>query len=81
MSVGAIISILTLLGTLASAGYAVWRKYWSPEAELARLKAQRAAAEAAVKVEAERLQATYARIDKETPNEAEGLDRLNRPLK
>lgn len=80
MSLGAVISILGLLGTLASAGYAVWRKYWSPEAELARLKAQRAAAEAAAKVEAERLQATYGRIDKEKPSETEILDRLNHPI-
>jgi len=75
------ITIISLLGTLAGAGYAIWRKYWSPEAELARLKAQRAAAVAAEKVEAERLQAAFGRIDKETPGDKDILDRLNRPIR
>lgn len=78
---GTAISIISLLGTLAGAGYAIWRKYWSPEAELARLKAQRAAAVAAEKVETERLQSAFTRIDKETPGDTDILDRINHPVR
>lgn len=81
MSLGTVATILGLLGTLSTAGYAVWRKYWSPEAELARMKAERVAAEAAERVEAERLQAMFRRVDKETPDDKDILDRINRPVR
>lgn len=75
------LTILGLLGTLAGFGFAVWKKYFSPEAKLAKLTAERAAERAAARVEAERLKATYARIEKEKRTDDEILDRLNRPVK
>jgi len=76
-----ILTILGLLGTLAGFGFAVWKKYLSPEARLAKITAERAAAKAAARVEAERLKATYARIKKEKKTDDEIMDRLNRPVK
>jgi len=76
-----ILTILGIVSTLLGFGYAVWRKYLSPEARLAKITAERAAARAAERVEAERLDATYRRIDKENKTDAEILDRLNRPVK
>ena len=75
------LTILGLLGTLAGFGFAVWQKYFAPEVRLAKLTAERVAARAAARVEAERLKATYARIEKEKKTDAEILDRLNRPIK
>lgn len=80
MSLSMIATILTILSSLTGAGYAIWRKRWSPEAKLARMEAERTATEAALKVEAERLQATYTRIDKEALDDKAILDRLNRPV-
>ena len=76
-----VLTILGLLGTLAGFGFAVWRKYLSPEARLAKLTAERVAARASERVEAERLKATYTRIEGEHKTDAEILDRLNRPVK
>jgi len=75
-----LLTILGVLSTLLGFAYAVWRKYRSPEAQLAKITAQRVAAKAAERVEAERLKATYQRIDKEKRTNAEILDRLNRPV-
>jgi hypothetical protein len=81
MTLGTIATILSLLGTISAAGYAIWRKRWSPEAQLARMKAEAAASEAATKVEAERLEATYKRIEKEQPGDKDIFDRINRAVK
>ena len=78
---GTVAAILGVLGPLAALGYGVWRKYLSPEAELAKLKEEHKAREAAARVEAERLAATFTRISKEKPNETDVLNRLNRPIK
>jgi len=75
------LTILGIVSTLLGFGYQVWRKYFSPEARLAKLTTERAAAKAAERVEAERLEATYARIDKEKRTDDEILDRLNRPVR
>lgn len=77
---GLALGILGVLGPLVGAAYAIWRKYRSPEAQLAKLQAEAAAAQAATKTEAERLDATYTRIDKEPKPDAKSLvNRLNRP--
>lgn len=75
------LTILGVISTLLGFGYAVWRKYLSPETRLAKITAERAAAREAERGEAERLKATYERIDKEKPTDEELLDRLNRPVK
>ena len=75
------LTILGLLGTLAGFGFAVWRKYFAPEARLAKLTAERVAARAAARVEADRLKGTYTRIEKEKKSDEQILDRLNRPIK
>lgn len=75
------LTVLGIIATLASLGFAVWKKYFSPEARLAKITAERAAARAAERIEAERLKATYERIDKEKPTDDEILDRLHRPVK
>ena len=59
----------------------VWKKYLSPEAELAKFKAESVAKQAAGKVEVERLEATYKRIDKEKLDASTIADRLSRPVK
>lgn len=74
------LTILGILSTLAGFGFALWKKYFSPEARLAKITAERVAARAAARVEADRLQATYERIKKEERTDAEILDRLNRPV-
>jgi len=74
------VAILGILSTLAGFGFALWKKYFSPEARLAKLTAERVATRAAAKLEADRLQATYGRIKKEEWTDAEILDRLNRPV-
>ena len=78
---GTVIAVITTIAPLIALGYGLWKKYFSPEAEFARLKAESVAKEAATKVEAERLEATFKRIDKENPNEVTVADRLNRPIK
>ena len=78
---GTAITIISAIAPLIALGYGVWRKYLSPEAELAKLKAEYVAKEAAAKVEIERLGATFRRIDKEKPDASTIADRLNRPIK
>ena len=78
---GTVIAIITAIAPLIALGYGVWRKYLSPEAELAKLKAEYVAKEAAARVEIERLGAAFKRIDKEKPDASTITDRLNRPIK
>ena len=78
---GTVIAIITAIAPLIALGYGVWKKYLSPEAELAKLKAEYVAREAATKVEVERLRATFKRIDREKPDASSIADRLNRPVK
>lgn len=72
--------IVTLLSTVFGWARDVWRKHWSPEVELAKLKERQKAEADAAKKEAKRLKEDYARFKKITPTDDQIKGTLNKRL-